>query len=100
MKNLLTEEQESKKFDESLTLTRDIGDETVRSRMQALLSLNFANVADKVELFRLVIDRGADDQPKATSRVGGGPDDARRGQVVAKRYNRRLVRSKPQSKSG
>lgn len=59
MRTLLTEEQSSKRFDESLTLARDIKDERVQSRLQALLSLNFAGVSEDPRLFEAIIGRRA-----------------------------------------
>ncbi|MET8202048.1 TRADD-N-associated membrane domain-containing protein [Micromonospora taraxaci] len=56
MKNLLDEEQANRRFDESLTLAREIKDPTIQSRLQAVLSLNFADVSEKAELFKAVIE--------------------------------------------
>lgn len=55
MHNLLTEEQSTKKFDESLALAREIKDPLLQGRLQALLSINFAEVEMKDKLFELII---------------------------------------------
>ncbi|MGH3853600.1 MAG: TRADD-N-associated membrane domain-containing protein [Pseudonocardiaceae bacterium] len=47
--------REDRKLDESLELLRMITDDSIRSRMQAILALHFGGIEDKVPLFETMI---------------------------------------------
>jgi precorrin-3B methylase len=65
--------REDRKFDESLRLVNEVSDNALRSRLQTLLALNFAQVSSGDSMLRIVLNGISEQSATESLRPFGSP---------------------------